>query len=317
MHVLYCGAWQPKHHSDLYIAQAMERYGWTVERATWANVARFQVSRRPDLLFLGKPPVEASKSIANLRRLHRCQVAMWYGDVRHQVPPNVAALLPLTDLLLVPHTGMFDLLQAAGGQRIAFWPLSAPPHFNWHVPYSVDHESDVAFLGSYYPQHDGSAERLAMLKAVSSTYRTRVWGNGWTGLEVGEVCGPAMMGEAAKVIRSSKVMLGCQHYGDVALSQSQRTWNVLACGGFLMNRYVPDLEFLFHDRIDQVFWHTTDELVDLVRHYLSHETERKAIAAAGRHYFVHHHTYDHRIRSLACYLEGRSEGTPWEWTTFL
>ena len=67
MHVLYCGTWSPRHHSDIYIADAMERYGWTVERIPWDVLSVYRPAERPDLLFLGKPKYAASKDVRRLQ----------------------------------------------------------------------------------------------------------------------------------------------------------------------------------------------------------------------------------------------------------
>lgn len=317
MRVLYCGAWQPRHHSDIYIAAAMEQHGWTVERIPWDVLPVYRPTEPPDLLFLGKPKFAASTAIRNLQRQYRnMRTALWWGDVRAEIPPTLADVLRCCDLVLPVHTGLFDALKAAGAARLAFWPLSAPSFYNWHVRAVPTMEADVAFLGNRWTDHQGHDDRLAMLRAVDDRFDLAVWGRGWEAMRLKRPMGYAALEDACRAIRSAKVVLGIQHYGDVALSQSQRTWNTLASGRCLLNRYVPDLELLFHDGVDMVFWRTTDELVERCQHLLSHEAERSAIAAAGHQYFQQHHTYNHRIASLALYLEGRSEGTPWEWTSF-
>lgn len=318
MRVLYVGSWSPRHHSDIYIAQAMERAGWSVERATWEALPVYRPLEKPDLLFMGKPKFPAGGAVRKLKAAFRkMQTALWYGDVRADVPPTLADVLPACDLVLPVHTGMFDALVAAGAARLAFWPLSAPEPYSINVPPRPEMAADVAFLGNRWTKHPGADERLAMLKAVNAKFDLAVYGNGWEGQGLARTPGPAILEDGAAAIRSAKLVLGIQHYGDVALSQSQRTWNVLACRGCLLNRYVPDLELLFADRADMVFWQTQEELLDLVEHYLSHEDQRHAIESTGYRYFMAHHTYDHRIKSLACYLDGRAEGTPWEWASFL
>jgi len=317
MHVLYCGTWSPRHHSDIYIAQAMERHGWTVERVSWDHLPNLRPKESPDLLFMGKPRFAAGAAVKRLRKQYRhMRTALWWGDVRSEIPTALADVLPQCDLVLPAHTGLFDALKAAGATQLAFWPLSAPSFYDWHVRPDPAMEASVAFVGNRWTAHQGHDDRLAMLKAVDEPFDLAVWGRGWEAMRLKRPMGYAALEDACRAIRSAKLILGIQHYGDVALSQSQRTWNTLACGRCLLNRYVPDLELLFHDGVDMVFWRTTDELVERCRHYLSHEADRSAIATAGRHYFQQHHTYDHRIASLAVYLDGRHEGTPWEWTSF-
>ena len=41
-----------------------------------------------------------------------------------------------------------------------------------------------------------------------------------------------------------------------------------------------------------------EELADKIRYYLSHETDRKRIAAAGHELVMKHHTSDHRAAEI-------------------
>jgi spore maturation protein CgeB len=54
--------------------------------------------------------------------------------------------------------------------------------------------------------------------------------------------------------------------------------------------YVPGKEI--------VLYTTLDDLVEKVRYYIAHETEREAIARAGYERSIREHTYEKRFRKI-------------------
>src|SRR5262249_30519406 len=68
----------------------------------------------------------------------------------------------------------------------------------------------------------------------------------------------------------------------VALYFSNRTFLTLACGGFHLTHYVPELERMFTNRRHLVWFHSDDECLDLIRYYLARPRARRAIARAGQ-----------------------------------
>ena len=55
----------------------------------------------------------------------------------------------------------------------------------------------------------------------------------------------------------------------------------------MMAPRTKELEQLFKDGEEAVFWDSTDDLVSKVKYYLANETERKIIATAGRAKLLH------------------------------
>lgn len=77
-----------------------------------------------------------------------------------------------------------------------------------------------------------------------------------------------------------------------------RTFEVSACGGFLLTQAAEHLdEFLLPGRDIATFTHT-DEIVDRVRYYLAHEDERRAIAESGHRRAISEHTYERRFAEI-------------------
>ncbi|MBD5537118.1 MAG: glycosyltransferase [Lachnospiraceae bacterium] len=62
----------------------------------------------------------------------------------------------------------------------------------------------------------------------------------------------------------------------------QRVLDILACGGFCITNYQPEIAEFFKDGVELVMYTDMADLMQKVDYYLQHEEERKAIAKAGR-----------------------------------
>lgn len=82
------------------------------------------------------------------------------------------------------------------------------------------------------------------------------------------------------VFRQSKINLNITTRS-IASGLSQRIWDVLACRGFLITNYQPEIDLYFKDGVHLVTYHDYDELAEKTAYYLDHEDERKAIALNG------------------------------------
>lgn len=80
-----------------------------------------------------------------------------------------------------------------------------------------------------------------------------------------------------------------------------RTYEVLACKGFLITDKIPVAEKTMEKCM--VFTDGGDDLLEKIEYYLDHETERKRIAQQGYEYVIKHATIDARMNELVKYLE--------------
>lgn len=60
-----------------------------------------------------------------------------------------------------------------------------------------------------------------------------------------------------------------------------RCMDIMACGGFLMSNYQPELAEYFVDGKEMVIWQDFEDMLQKISYYLEHEEERKQIAKAG------------------------------------
>ena len=79
-----------------------------------------------------------------------------------------------------------------------------------------------------------------------------------------------------------------------------RTYEVLACKGFLITDKIPVAEKTMKGCM--VFTDGGDDLLEKIEYYLDHETERKRIAQQGYEYVIKNATIDVRMNELVKYL---------------
>ncbi len=144
------------------------------------------------------------------------------------------------------------------------------------------------------------AHRVGLVRAMAR-HGVTVWGHSdWTkalvpGMAYG---GPADYPDGARdVYRRTKVNLNVTriYAGDVV---ANRVWDVLACGGFLLTDYRPEIERHFEIGKDLVCYRSADEAVSLAEHYLARPDERRRIAESGRKKVLARHTLAHRVRTI-------------------
>ena len=78
----------------------------------------------------------------------------------------------------------------------------------------------------------------------------------------------------------------------------QRIWDILACGGFLLTNYQPELDKFLVPGVHLETYRTLDELVEKAVYYLEHDEEREAIALKGYRKVCEEDTVLHRVISI-------------------
>lgn len=82
---------------------------------------------------------------------------------------------------------------------------------------------------------------------------------------------------------------------------TQRTFDTLASKCFCITSakdIVSEYFVTSGDKKEIVMFHNSNELYDLIRYYLKHEDERKAIVERGYEKVISMHTYDHRVAEI-------------------
>lgn len=90
-------------------------------------------------------------------------------------------------------------------------------------------------------------------------------------------------------------MLGVQNAQDQV---TQRTFEILGTGAFMIASRTEELESLFEDKKELVLSSGEEETVELVRYYLSRPEERMLIGKQAREKVMANHTFAHRMENV-------------------
>lgn len=189
--------------------------------------------------------------------------------------------LQYVDIVAVYRPGDLDQAFRWGARRAKVLMPSFIRHL--HRPVPSDPTCDVIYVGHYEP--DG---RLQILDALHRAgISVRVHGTQWKAVarppkwlkveSVHQVWGEAYV----RALSSAKIALAflSKRHRDV---YTRRVFEIPACGSLLCAPRTSELEALFHDGHEAVFWDSTADLIAKIKYLLRHEDERARIAEAGR-----------------------------------
>ena len=156
---------------------------------------------------------------------------------------------------------------------------------------------NVSFIGTAYGNRIKWVKKLQDKGIAVSCY-----GYGWP-------IGPVSSDEIPRIMRESKISL---NFGDSGIviknflpTRSRqikaRIFEVPGAGGFLMTEQAEQLDIFYRLEQEVVIFKNTEILASKIKHFLSNDKERDAIACAGYERTKKDHTYEHRFDSIIKY----------------
>jgi hypothetical protein len=250
---------------------------------------------RPDLIWVEKGTMIRPQALQAVRRAApNARLASYSEDdmaLAHNRTRDYANGLWLYDTVFTTKAANLEPgeLAGLGAKRVVLVDKAYDPH--QHKPVPVGEEDvralggDVGFVGTFEAERARSLMHLA-----ENGIFVRVWGNGW-----GHLVGahPNLAVENRAVVNTEGDLAYtrtiCATRINLAFlrklnrdSQTDRSVEIPACGGFMLAERSADHARLFIEDREAAFFASNDELLDKVTYYLAHEAERAAIARAGR-----------------------------------
>lgn len=191
-------------------------------------------------------------------------------------------------------------------------PISDSKYLNWRwlsqdfAPEFLDRNEltdkniDVLFTGTFLPW---AAERIRFLKAVDENFNLQIHSvnpEEWTRAGFKNVSGPIMDEGLPELYGSAKINISIDHTITPGY-WSDRNSQIMACGGFVLFRYVPLSETRFRDYI--TYFNDTSMCLASIQYYLENEDEREHIADAGYQYAQAYLKTHSRVQDLVNIVE--------------
>jgi spore maturation protein CgeB len=277
------------------------------------NLAIVRAARaaRPDIVWVDRGSLVWPGTLQRLRALHVLLVHYNTDDLRNprNFWGNLCRAIPCYDVHITTNIPNQRDLPAMGAQcvissQLAFDDeLYAPRNFD--VSEMQHWAASVRFIGHWEP----ATEEL-LLSGMESGLSIKIRGHNWhkarspTLKRLGRA-GPLYLEGYAKAIAASKINLGIVSTWN-RNQTAGRTFEIPACGGFLLAPRTDEIGQLYDEDKEAVFFADARELADKALFYLAHDALRKHIAESGqRRCITSGYAWLDRMRSLVSPLEAK------------
>lgn len=167
------------------------------------------------------------------------------------------------------------------------------------LPDSITNTDAFVAANYFLGMHISSLERIATLNALAEDFHVDLFTRSDTSVLHNVIChrGVSTHKEMPIIFNRSKINLN-HTIKPIQSGLSQRIWDVLACGGFLLSDYQSEIPDFLEIGTDLDCYETINELKEKVSFYLAHDEIRQDIARHGYHTVKKNHTYLQRVISM-------------------
>lgn len=257
---------------------------WGVNRLNKVIIERVE-KFLPDLVILFKPIFIKTKTINELKK-NKSLVFSYHSD-NAWLPINSStyyvAGLNLYDALFFQNRHNADEAKKNINIESIYLPSAVDTEIHYPVKVYNGPNSDIAFIGTYIR---GEKREVWLEKLCQLGYNLKIYGSRW------EKCknrclknrkiinGPKYGRDFSEVVNSTKIVINFlrEHNND---EQNSRTYELPACGGFMLHERTEEVLKLFKEGKEAEFFSNFRELRDKIDYYLKQEEERIAIAKSG------------------------------------
>ena len=164
-------------------------------------------------------------------------------------------------------------------------------------------DTDSYVLSHYYlGMQASSLERIRTLAELGKEFSVNLYTRSDIAdlKDIPGICcrgGVSTHSEMPKVFRYSKINLNIT-MRSIQSGLSQRIWDVLGCGGFLLTNYQSEIPEYFTIGEDLECYENLADLKEKIAFYLAHDDVRNEIAQNGLKKTREQHTYIHRVLQI-------------------
>lgn len=243
-------------------------------------------------------------------------IVNFYPDVAFDHPGLSAAWLSHYDLIATTKSFHIGHLTAAlGADKVAFVPhgYSTLAHRPRAIPTDdIPFDYDIAYVGN---ASEHKARALTPIAAAFPNKRFLLAGAGWeqyaegTALQSCIRLGQIIGDDYARTIERSRINLAV-HFGPAGRygwedSVSTRSFEIPACGGFMLHVDNPEIRGLFDAGTEIELFSNSAEAIAKIEYYLGHPDQRIAISQNGYRRCVPAYSLDARAAELMDLIEQR------------
>ncbi len=254
------------------------------------KVLEAQISEyQPDVLYVHNISYIPTWFLKKMKK----QVKLIVGQIAAPIPP--LHTFRGFDLIItsLPH---FVAKFRKMGLKAEYLPLCFDPRVLTKTP--PKRVYPITFVGSFFSMH---SNWISTLSKISKVVTLKIWGSPDPKLSVyqGEAWGKDMY----LVLQKSRITLNRHSIVAGEIANNMRLFEATGCGAMLITDAKSNLADFFVPGKEVVAYHSTDELVILVKYYCQHSEECARIAQAGQRRTLRDHTYAVRMQELIKIIE--------------
>ncbi|MCK4352474.1 glycosyltransferase [candidate division WOR-3 bacterium] len=294
--IFYIDDFAPE-HSNFYWLKNFQKFGevkiFDIRQQNQELIAKKVMSFEPEHIHLGgsvKNNMVSSQLLYKFKQKLNCTISAFYGDASYSVYHS--RLAEVVDYIYVSNKTHIKLNKKKGHSNFEYMPCPTDPDIFNHQKCKKAY--DIVFIGN-----NNQASRLPLLEKLANNFNLKVFGNGWegTGLNYGR---PVYGRTFSKVCNKAKICLGILDNKWVKLEAyfSNRLANTLAARSFYLQRYTHGIEKVFANQKHLLWYKSEKELIELIKYYLVHETEREKIALEGQQEVYKKYTYEKSVQRI-------------------
>ena len=268
MKFFYLGKFQYTYSTENYVTYALEQNGVQVIKRPYTSTGNLQsyteqiTKHQPDVVLFSKVSNECFEDLIDWCRDQGILTVCWLWDLywgyRYQRPPQF-----LCDMLFTTDGGHANNWESMGANHQV---LRQGIHEPEHIIYQSSPKTDLAFIGTT----SSHLQRRRLAQWLNGVYRDRItWHTNLRGLPLNQK------------LAETKIIVGESYPSENYWSN--RVYEILGRGGFLLFPETPGLDKEFTDGVHYVSYRRDEylELEHLISYYLAHDKERESIRQAG------------------------------------
>jgi spore maturation protein CgeB len=260
----------------------------------------------PDLILIGKGRWFTPAALEAAKKVSGATLVNWATDDPFNRAVNsreIVKSIPVYDLYVCTKKEIMDDVRRAGCANLAYVRFGYKPGVHFPESPATDGERsrfacDVMFAGGCDAHRAKYFEEL--IRAMPDV-RLHLYGGYW---ERVHALRPYARGFA--VGRDYRLAVGSAKISANLVRRSNRddhvmrTFEIPACGGFMLTERSTTHEELFSEDKEAAFFSSPDEFVAKIRDYLARDEDRRRIAAESHRKIMHGgHTYGDRLAEIS------------------
>ena len=261
---------------------------------------------KPELMLATKGSFISPEALIEMKRCSGALLVNYATDDpfnRRTSGRHIVDAIPHYDVYICTKRAIMDDVRRAGCPTVVFVPFGYEPSMYYPEPLTEEERarfrSDVAFIGG------ADADRYPFFEALLDAIPDLdldLYGGYWDRHPRLKKCHRGFAtGRNYRLVIAGTKIAPCLVRRANRDGHVMRTFEVPACGGFMLHERTPELLEFYDEGKEVACFASVEELVTKVQYYLTHVEEREAIAGAGHARCVPAYSYVERMSTILRY----------------